>query len=40
MNKIDKMSKIGKICVYCGSSRGASPAFVQAARAFGDKTRL
>jgi hypothetical protein len=36
MNKIDKMSKIRKICVYCGSSPGADPAFVQAARAFGE----
>ncbi len=35
MNKIDKFSKIGKICVYCGSSPGTSPAFVQAAREFG-----
>ena len=29
------MSKIKAICVYCGSSPGADPAFVQAARAFG-----
>jgi uncharacterized protein (TIGR00730 family) len=36
MNKINKMSKIRKICVYCGSSPGAGPAFVQAARAFGE----
>jgi uncharacterized protein (TIGR00730 family) len=36
MNKIDKMSKIRKICVYCGSSPGANSAFVQAARAFGE----
>jgi uncharacterized protein (TIGR00730 family) len=36
MNKIDKMSKIQRICVYCGSSPGTSPAFVQAARAFGE----
>ena len=36
MNKITKISKISKICVYCGSSPGADPAFVQAARAFGE----
>src|ERR1700722_15220900 len=30
-----KMSKIGKICVYCGSGPGTDPAFVAAARAFG-----
>jgi uncharacterized protein (TIGR00730 family) len=35
MNKIEKFSKIQKICVYCGSSPGTSPAFVQAAREFG-----
>jgi uncharacterized protein (TIGR00730 family) len=35
MNKIDKSSKIRKICVYCGSGPGNDPAFVQAARAFG-----
>ena len=29
------MSKIGKICVYCGSGPGTDPAFVEAARAFG-----
>ena len=29
------MSKIAKICVYCGSGPGTDPAFVQAARAFG-----
>lgn len=29
------MSKIKRICVYCGSSPGADPAFVAAARAFG-----
>ena len=28
-------SKIGKICVYCGSGPGTDPAFVEAARAFG-----
>jgi uncharacterized protein (TIGR00730 family) len=31
----EKMSKIGKICVYCGSGPGTDPAFVEAARAFG-----
>ncbi len=29
------MSKIGKICVYCGSGPGTDPAFVEAAREFG-----
>jgi uncharacterized protein (TIGR00730 family) len=36
MNSMEKMSKIGKICVYCGSSPGTDPAFVEAARAFGE----
>lgn len=36
MNKIDKMSNIQRICVYCGSSPGTDPAYVQAARAFGE----
>jgi uncharacterized protein (TIGR00730 family) len=35
MNKIDKINKIRKICVYCGSSPGTAPAFVEAARDFG-----
>jgi uncharacterized protein (TIGR00730 family) len=35
MNKIEKLSKIEKICVYCGSSPGTSPAFLQSARDFG-----
>ena len=35
MNKIEKPSKIRKICVYCGSGPGTDPAFVQGARAFG-----
>ena len=35
MNRIEKMSKIRKICVYCGSGPGTDPAFVEAARAFG-----
>src|SRR6201984_3781163 len=29
------MSKINAICVYCGSSPGTDPAFVEAARDFG-----
>ena len=32
----EKMSKIRKICVYCGSGPGNDPAFVEAARAFGE----
>jgi len=35
MNKRENPNKIRKICVYCGSSPGTDPAFVQAARAFG-----
>jgi uncharacterized protein (TIGR00730 family) len=35
MNKIEKLSKIRKICVYCGSSPGTDPAFIQAARDLG-----
>ena len=35
MNRPENVSKIGKICVYCGSSPGTNPAFVQAARDFG-----
>jgi uncharacterized protein (TIGR00730 family) len=35
MNKLEKTSKIRKICVYCGSGPGTDPAFVQAARDFG-----
>jgi uncharacterized protein (TIGR00730 family) len=35
MNKIEKPSKIRKICVYCGSGPGTDPAFIEAARAFG-----
>jgi uncharacterized protein (TIGR00730 family) len=35
MNKIENPSKIRKICVYCGSSPGTDPAYVEAARAFG-----
>src|SRR5580765_5298732 len=35
MNKIEKSSKIRKICVYCGSGPGTDPAFVESARAFG-----
>jgi uncharacterized protein (TIGR00730 family) len=29
------MSKINAVCVYCGSSPGTDPAFVEAAKAFG-----
>jgi uncharacterized protein (TIGR00730 family) len=29
------MSEIRKVCVYCGSSPGTDPAYVEAARAFG-----
>jgi uncharacterized protein (TIGR00730 family) len=35
MNRSEKVSKIRTICVYCGSSPGTVPAFVEAARAFG-----
>ncbi len=35
MNKIENLSKIRRICVYCGSSTGTDPAFAQAARDFG-----
>jgi uncharacterized protein (TIGR00730 family) len=35
MNKIEKMSKIRRICVYCGSSPGTSPAYIQSAHDFG-----
>lgn len=35
MNKVEKLSKIRKICVYCGSGPGTNPAFAQAARDFG-----
>ena len=35
MNKTEKSSQIRRICVYCGSGPGTSPAFVQAARDFG-----
>ena len=35
MNKMEKSSKIRKICVYCGSGPGNDPAFIQAARDFG-----
>lgn len=33
---MEKPSKIGKICVYCGSGPGTDPAFIEAARAFGE----
>ena len=29
------MSKINALCVYCGSSPGTDPAFVETAQAFG-----
>jgi uncharacterized protein (TIGR00730 family) len=35
MNRNRKTSKIRTICVYCGSSPGNDPAFVEAARALG-----
>jgi len=35
MNKIEKSSKIRKICVYCGSGPGTDQAFIESARAFG-----
>ena len=35
MNRIEKSSKIRRICVYCGSGPGTDPAFVESARAFG-----
>lgn len=35
MNKNGKVGKIRTICVYCGSSPGTDPAFVEAAGAFG-----
>jgi uncharacterized protein (TIGR00730 family) len=35
MNRPEKVTKIRKICVYCGSGPGTDPAFVEAARAFG-----
>ena len=36
MNKINNPSKIHRICVYCGSGPGTNPAFVAAARVFGE----
>ena len=35
MNRPETISKITKICVYCGSGGGTDPAFVEAATAFG-----
>jgi uncharacterized protein (TIGR00730 family) len=35
MNKMEKMSKIRTICVYCGSGPGSNPAFTAGAAAFG-----
>lgn len=34
--KDNTTKKIGKICVYCGSGPGTDPAFIDAARAFGE----
>jgi hypothetical protein len=35
MNRPENISKITKICVYCGSGAGTDPAFIEAATAFG-----
>lgn len=35
MNRPEKIGKIAKICVYCGSGPGTDPAFIEAATAFG-----
>jgi hypothetical protein len=35
MNRSETISKIKKICVYCGSGPGTDPAFVEGARDFG-----
>ena len=35
MNRSENPSKIGKICVYCGSGPGTDPAFVEAGSALG-----
>ena len=35
MNRSEKLTKIRKICVYCGSGPGTDPAFVEGARDFG-----
>ena len=34
--RTENMSKIKKVCVYCGSGAGTDPAYVEAARAFGE----
>jgi uncharacterized protein (TIGR00730 family) len=36
MSERENLIKIRKICVYCGSGPGTDPAFVEAARAFGN----
>src|SRR6185312_11246373 len=36
MNTIDNTAKIRRICVYCGSGPGTNPAYIAAARAFGE----
>ena len=35
MNKVENLSKIRNICVYCGSGPGTNPAFARAAQDFG-----
>ena len=34
--RTENMSKIKKVCVYCGSGGGTDPAYVEAGRAFGE----
>jgi hypothetical protein len=36
MNRSENPGKIRKICVYCGSGPGTDPAYVEAARTFGE----
>jgi hypothetical protein len=36
MNRSENPGKIQKICVYCGSGPGTDPAYVEAARTFGE----
>lgn len=35
MNKMEKMSKIRTVCVYCGSGPGTDPAYIESARTLG-----
>jgi uncharacterized protein (TIGR00730 family) len=35
MNKLEKIGGIRRICVYCGSGPGTDPAYIEAARVFG-----